>query len=309
MYRRITEILISIIFFLLIATYIATGWMVPSTIERPISAAILATAILLACSFLLYFLHRRILSGAGMAAAIFFLLLAGAAPKAFWFTPFHGTVLLMAMTLYFHICFHAVRPSLEYLSLQWIALGSASLITPSLLWLVPVLTLSSVGMAKDKWKFWFTLLLALLFPFAVFIGIRYMNGGGASIAAYLTDLWSGMKTLHLPSFNLPVITLFRIMMTIVFTTIAIFRIASRLSTYKTAHYHAFIHLIILAICISVLAVLFMSDPATPSGMLVTLPIAPLLGECFTNSRNKMSCRLMLVILALILIAERIAYFV
>ena len=192
---------------------------------------------------------------------------------------------------------------------MWLTLGIAVQILPSLLWLAPVLLLSSVGKAMDKGKYCFTALLGLLLPPFAWMAVRYLSSGIAPASDYFSRIWLEMTTLHLPSANLSVATLCRIGFTILMVIIAILRITPRLSRYKTAHYHAILRLMLLTICLSVYGFLFLNYPVQPAGLLLLLPAAPLLGVFVYDTLSRKGAQTWIAILVLLLAAERISLFV
>ena len=167
---------------------------------------------------------------------------------------------------------------------------------------------SSVGKAEDKVKFWVAAPLALIVPVAAWAGICYIRNGEAP-GALLSQLWSGMCTVERPSFPYSAATMCRLLLTVIAALLAIVHVARRLDSYKTAQARACMRLMILTLSLSVLTLLFYSHPAIPSGLLTILPVAPLLGEYFSHAVRGKGVGTLAIVLILLLIAERVSYFV
>ena len=309
MKRNISDLLVFTAIGLVLAAYFASGWLAAPAGGPWLTSGLPAMLTILLCSIPLYFIHQWLLPGASIVTALFYVFLAPANPVSFCLSPFHGVALLSAASLYCYLCFTALRPALKYAAGLWIFLGIAVQILPSLLWLAPILLLSSLGKAPEKGKYCFTALLGLLLPPVVWFALRYLGKEAVPVSDFLPDYWSEMTTLQLPSTNLPFATLFRLGFTVVMTITAILRILPQLSRYSTAQYHAVLRLLLLTLCLSVYAFLFLHYPAQPAGLLVMLPVAPLLSVFMLQTLSRKSAGYWLTILLLLLAVERISFFV
>jgi hypothetical protein len=307
MNRNIRGIFDLVAWVLIVAAYYASAWMAPAG-ACTVADGLRATLVILVCCVLLYFLHQHMLSGSGIPTALLYAVLAAAPPAALRYSPFHIAVLLMALCQYCYLHFNAVNPSQETGFIQWASFSSASIVLPPLGWLLPLLLLSSLPKAVGKGRFLATAFLGLVLPLAVWTGIRFCMKD-PDPTAFFPEMWAQMATLHLPHFCLPVVTVVRIAMTAAITLAAIIRILCRMSSFRTAEYHACVRLILMTLGLAVIAVLFLSDPATPSGLLLMLPVAPLLSRFVQDNPGRKMGRLLLIILALLLVAERISLFV
>ena len=309
MHRRNSDFLTTVCLILLLTLYYAAGWMVagaPSA--RPFLSGLLAALTLLACGLLLALVHHRTMTGPSVTTAFLYLALAAAHPGALHFSTFHAATLLTAVSLTCFLLFNAVRPSLEYAIGMWASLAVAGMFLPPLLWLAPVLALLSAGRPGDKGKFWFATLLALVLPACLWIGVRYLWGDPLTFSDLFKDIWTGMAAIRRPAFHFPAATICRILMTAAATLTAVIHVFLRLSTFKTTQYHACMQLVLLTLCISVLALLFL-PASVPAGMLVCLPVAPLLGEYVQHPGNLKAARLLMAVLGLLLLIERVSFFV
>lgn len=309
MQDKFSNILVVMAVLLVLAAYFATGWMVAPETGTLLTSGLPAMIVILLCCVPLYFIHQWMLPGISFVTVLFYAFLTAANPTAFCLSPFHGVALLSAVSLYCYLCFTALRPALKYVAGMWFTFGIAVQILPSLLWLAPVLLLSSIGKAMEKGKYCFTALLGLLLPPFVWMAIRYLSGGTAPAGDYLPHFWSEMTALHLPSTNLSAATLCRIGFTAVMAVTAILRTMPRLFRYKTAHYHALLRLMLMTLCLSTYGFLFLNYPALPAGLLVLLPVAPLLGVFIFDTLTRKGAQTWISILFLLLAAERISLFV
>lgn len=310
MNRRNSDFLTTVSLIVLLAVYYAAGWRVadaPSA--RPFLSGLLAALTLLFCSLLLALVHHRTMTGASGVTAFLYLVLAAAHPGALYFSSFHAATLLTAVSFSCCLFFNALTPSLKYAAGMWAALATAGIFLPPVLWLSPVLALLSAGKPMDKGKFWFTTLVALVLPVSIWIVVRYLWGDPLSLSDLFRDIRMGMTAIQRPSLHFPAATLCRILMTAAITLTAVIHVSSRLSTYKTAQDHACVQLIILTLCVSVLALLFLPAHAVPADMLVCLPVAPLLGEYAQHPGNRKVARMLMAVLGLLLVIERISFFV
>ena len=309
MNRSISDFTVYCSMALVLAAHFVTGWLAAPCTGTLLTSGLPAMLLILLCCVPLYFIHQWMLPGASMVSVLFYVFLAGANPASFCLSPLHGVALLMAVCLYCYLCFTALNPQLKYAAGTWFSFGVAALLLPSLLWLVPVLVLTSVGKAPDKGKYVFMVLLGLVLPAAIWLALRYLHDDPLSLSDFWAASWSGMCTLHLPVASLPAVTLVRVGFTVAMTITAIVRILPRLSRYKTAQYHAIVRLMLLTLCLSVHAFLFLDYPALPAGLLVMLPTAPLLSVFLLDTLSRWSTLPWFVTLLLLLAAERIALFV
>lgn len=309
MQDKFSNILVVMAVLLVLAAYFATGWMAAPETGTLLTSGLPAMIVILLCCVPLYFIHQWMLPGISFVTVLFYAFLTAANPTAFCLSPFHGVALLSAVSLYCYLCFTALRPALKYVAGMWFTFGIAVQILPSLLWLAPVLLLSSIGKAMEKGKYCFTALLGLLLPPFVWMAIRYLSGGTAPAGDYLPHFWSEMTALHLPSTNLSAATLCRIGFTAVMAVTAILRTMPRLFRYKTAQYHAILRLMLMTLCLSAYGFLFLNYPALPAGLLALLPVAPLLGVFIFDTLTRKGAQTWIAILFLLLAAERISLFV
>ena len=306
---KFSDILVFLAILLVLAAYFATGWMAAPEKSRLLTSGLPAMIVILLCCVPLYFIHQWMLPGISFVTGLFYAFLAAANPTAFCLSPFHGVALLLAVSLYCYLCFTALRPALKYVAGMWFTFGIAVQVLPSLLWLTPVLLLSSIGKAMEKGKYCFTALLGLLLPPFAWMAVHYLSSGITPAGDYLPRIWSEMTALQLPSTNLSAATLCRIGFTVVMVITAILRIMPRLSRYKTAQYHAILRLMLMTLCLSAYGFLFLNYPALPAGLLVLLPAAPLLGVFVYDTLSSKGAQTWIAILVLLLVAERISLFV
>ena len=309
MKRNISDLLVFTAIGLVLAAYFASGWLAAPADGPWLTSGLPAMIVILLCSIPLYFIHQWMLPGASVVTALFYVFLAPANPVSFCLSPFHGVALLSAASLYCYLCYTTIQPALKYAAGSWISFGFAVQFLPSLLWMTPVLLLSSIGKAPEKGKYCFTALLGLLLPPVIEMVIHYLISGTIPFSEFFPRFWSEMSTLQLPSANLPFATLFRLGFTVVLTVTAILRILPQLSHISTAQYHAVLRLLLLTLCLSVYAFLFLHYPARPAGLLVMLPVAPLLSVFMLQTLSRKGTGYWLTILLLLLAVERISFFV
>ena len=291
--------------FLLLAAYLASALPALPAGTRP-SSVLLAAAVLLSCSGILYFINERTGTGVSLFAPAIYLVLATARPGALCFTAFHAAVLLTAVSMHFYLLFNTVRPATDCLAAGCLALGAAALIEPPLLWLAPVLTLTSTGRAEEKMKFWVTALLTLTLPFFAWYGIEYLRGRFEPLPEVLSRIGTQMCTLRQPAFRYTDATLCRILLVALMTLLAIISTIRRSGTYKIAQFRASVCLTVLTLSFSLLTLLFYLSSAVPGGMLTALPAAPLLSGWISRPGQKKGTRTLLLTTLLVLLIERIA---
>lgn len=309
MNRRISDFLVYVCMALVLALHFLTGWLAAPDAGKLLTSGLPAMLAILVCAVPLYFIHQWMLSGSSMVTVLFYVFLAAANPVSFTLSRFHGIAILLVCCLYCYLCFSVLRPSLDYAAGFWLSFGIASLLLPSLLWLAPILLLSTIRKAADKGRYIFLMLTGLLLPAAVWMALRFLRGNPLSPGDLLSACWSGLVTLHLPSTRLTAATLVRIGFTVLMTATAFWRILPRLSRFKTAQYDATLRLMLLTLCFSAHAVLFLDYPVLPAGLLVMLPTAPLLSVFLLDTLSRRGTLPWFVTLLLLLAAERISFFV
>lgn len=309
MNRRISDFLVYVCMALVLALHFLTGWLAAPDAGKLLTSGLPAMLAILVCAVPLYFIHQWMLSGSSMVTVLFYVFLAAANPVSFTLSRFHGIAILLVCCLYCYLCFSTLRPSLDYAAGLWLSFGIATLLLPSLLWLTPVLLLSSIRKAAEKGKYIILMLTGLLLPAAVWMALRFLHGNPLSPGDLLSAYWSGLVTLHLPSTRLTAATLVRIGFTVLMTATAFWRILPRLSRFKTAQYDATLRLMLLTLCFSAHAVLFLDYPVLPAGLLVMLPAAPLLSVFLLDTLSRRGTLPWFVTLLLLLAAERISFFV
>lgn len=309
MNRRNTEFLSLALLILLLVAYYVSGWKAAPCSDSILSA-LAAVIIILLIGRILGVINRKMLTGSSLLPPLFYAFLAAANPGAFCFSMLHVVAVLLAVSIYSYLCFNALSPSLSSLSSMWLTLGCAGLLMPPLMWLAPVYAFTSVGKAEEKLKFWFIALFGLAIPTAVWLGVFYLMGDTTPVGSFFADhYWKGMTAVQALAFYHSTPTLCRITIVAVVTLVAMVRILSQLTTYKTSQFHACLRLILLTLCLGVLVLLFLGDAATPAGMLLSIPLAPLLGIYFETARNRIAASSLLIVLALLMIAERVSHFV
>jgi len=307
MNRRNLDFLTLTAIFLVLAAWLATGWLASpcSGDALPLLAALIVFAVV--CR-VLSAVNRQMLTGSSLLPPLLYAFLATAHPGSLSISTFHAAVLLLAVSIYYYLSYNACRASMGNLSGMYLALGGASILCPPLLWLAPVFAFTSVTKAEEKVKFWTASVLALIAPLAAFEAILYFIGAEGPFYGSLTAIWHNMLAVRHPSFARPVISLVRIAAIAALTVVTIVKVYAHLNTYKTAQFHACVRMILLTLCLGVLTLLFWGDTATPAGLMFLLPVAPLLGLYVENDRNRTTVRTELAILAFILITERISCF-
>ncbi|MBR1539493.1 MAG: hypothetical protein IJ636_08325 [Bacteroidales bacterium] len=308
MNRTISDLLAVGGVFLLLLAFCASGWLALPHEAGGFSAILPAAGIILANCVLLFLVNERMLSGSSLLAGAIYLLLAAARPEALAYTPLHAASLLLAFSLTAYLFFNAEGASLKHLVAAWAGLGAAALLAPPLAWLIPVYAVSSVGKAEEKFKFWVAALLSLLLPLAVWCGISYLRGSESPLEI-LRGLWDGMCAVQRPVFHYPAASLCRLLLTAVAVVLAVIHVAARLDRYKTAQSRACLRLILMTCVLCLVTVLFFNRPGIPSGLVTALPVAPLLAEYFSHHVRGKGTGTLAVILILLLLAERVSYFV
>ena len=308
MKRTISDFLIFLGILSLLALYWASGWLAAPAGHGFISGMWAALA-LAGGALLVYFTSDRALNQLNPVAPVAYLILASAHPAALFATPLHAAAVLLAASLYCLLSYCSFHPSLANLSGMGISLGAASLFFPPLLWLAPVYGLLAVGRAADKAKFAVTAILSLILPIAAYAGIRLLLGNGLS-ADEIPDFWQRMTALTRPSLAMPASTLCRILLTVAATAMAFIQLFRRMDRYRTAPYRAALRLLFLTLAIGLLVLLFLSDGSQPAGLVMALPVSMLLGDCFGQPEHRVKgLTTLIIILLVILVAERIACFV
>ncbi len=118
-----------------------------------------------------------------------------------------------------------------------------------------------------------------------------------------------MTAIYLPKSNIHAATVLRIILTGVAAVFAIGHILRHLTTYKTSQFKAAVRIVILTLAITLVALLFMPEGGKTAGILAAMPLSLLLNEYFRQPRHSPEVKTMAIVLILILITERISYFV
>ena len=308
MKRTFSEFATFLAVLLLPALYWMSGWQVATSPERPFPDGVLAVLALVAGALILYLTSDRALNEMSPVAPLAYLVLATVQPASLYVSPLHGAAVLLAASLYFHLNYCAAHPTLGNLAGAGLTLGGASLFFPPLLWLAPVYASTAFGRSEDKLKFGVTALLCLLLPLGAYVGVESILGNGP--ADILPGYWAQMIQVTTPTIHYSVATLCRILLTLVVALVAIVQLLGRLNRYRTAQYRAVIRLVLLSLAIGLLALLFLSDGRLPAALITALPVSLLLNDCLCETEHrKRGMITLLIILLLVLIAERITYFV
>lgn len=288
----------------LLVAWFLSGWKVCPSPALTAAAAIVATMVAVALA------GGRILPGSTINTAAAYLLLATANVNAWAFSSFHAASLLIALSLCFYLIFNTGNSSLPILALSSAALGTACMLEPAMLWLAPVMAVTTVARADDKARFWATFLFSLILPFLIWIGARVIADGWDSfepLRRWLAAFWLGMTDLRNPSFRMSFPTVCRLVLAVLITSAAMLKTGRKLNSLKIVHFDGYVRLILLTFVFALLTLLFFSDGSRPASLFVMLPAAPLLDVWLGDSRDGKVPVLTLVLL-LVLIVERVALF-
>ena len=288
--------------------FCAAGWLTIPAADRAVVSGLLAGLVLVANGLLLFLTGDRVMNETSPLAPVIYIVLAAANPAALSLTPLHAASFLLALSMLFHLLYCAIRPSLGYLAIAWATLGCAALCFPPLAWLAPVYAITTAPSAEEKGKYTVALILSFILPAGIWIGIQYLRGTGLPVNV-LRGLWTDMTVIHRPTLHFSAATLCRILLTVLATVLAVIHILRRLTRYRTAQYHAFLRLLVLTLALVVLNLVFLSDSRQPFGLLTLLPVTLLLNEYFRDRNAEKGAGLLAVILALVLVVERITCFV
>ena len=308
MKRTNSDLLVFAAILLPAVLFCAAGWLAIPAPDRSALSGWLAGLILVADGLLLFLTSDRVTNETSQLVPVIYIVLAAANPAALSLTPLHAASLLLAVSMLFYLLFSAVRPSLGYLAIAWATLGCAALFYPPLAWLAPVYAATTAPSAEEKGKSAVTLILSFILPAGIWIGIQYLRGAGLP-GDVLRELWAGMTTVQRPALHFSAATLCRILLTVLATVLAAIHILRRLTRYRTAQYRAFLRLLVLTLALAVLNLVFLADSRQPLGLLSLLPAALLLNEYFRDRDTEKGAGLLAVILAIILIFDRISCFV
>ena len=305
--RRINYGNLSFLLTMLLAAawYISGLWAdgASHTIWAVVSAALLP----LASATIIYLTDERITSGASGLAPILWFVLATASPAALSFTPLHAATLLLAGALALLLVYTCISQGIGILSLSFVLLASASLMIPPMVWLAPVFIAASAGKSTDKAKYFTTALISLAAPLFVLCCIRYLLKDAEAVGLTLSEFGTGAITLHPLSIGATAPTIARMAVAAVITLLAIVHVAGRLGSYTTVQFHSYLRILVLMPFFLVFAVLFLGGQ--PYEMVTAMPAALLIDEYAGQSGKKRLTALLLTILALLLAAERIFYYI
>lgn len=310
MNRTISEFMVLVGVFLLLATWYASGYPAATPgLPHTFLSGLLAAAIILANAVILQLTEDRVLAQLGLFTPAAYIVLASANPAALWFSPFHGASLLLALSMAFYLAFCANRPSMGNLAGAWATLGGAALLFPPFLWLAPIYAVSAVGKAEEKLKFWVASVLALCLPIGIYLGIMALRPNSLAPDAFFAGLWRGMTDVSHGPIHFSAATLCRILLTALAALLALLWSIGRLDRYKISRSAAVLRIIYLTLSLSLLTLIFLPDSRYPAGLATALPVSLLLNEYFGVPDRKKGSRMLAVILVLILVAERIACYV
>ena len=307
MRRTIGEFATFLVVVLLLALYWAFGWKAAPCPEHPFLAGLQAILSIVVSAWVLHIISDRIMGGTGLVAPFAYLVLATADPVSLYAFPLHAAATLISFSIYFYLNYCTHHPTIGQMAGAAVALGGAGLFFPPALWLFPVFLATSIGMADNKIKTVIAAMLGLVFPLAVTLGILSLTSDTDPVF-YLHSLWLDMTDIVRPVLPNRATTLCRIFLTAVAAILAIIRMVARLNTYRTAHFRGAIRLLYLTLSIGILGILFLSDDC-PAGLITMLPVALLLDDLLGHPDHRKGTLTLLITLILVLVAERISYFV
>ena len=293
---------------LLLMLYEWAGWRIGTPPERALPAGILAAVLLAAAALVLHLAADRALNELNIVVPFSYLILSTAHPAALYYTPLHAAALLLALSLYFFLDYCASHPTIGNEIATGLTLGASALFFPPLLWLAPVYGFLSVGRTEDKLKFCVAGLLSTALPLAAGLAVQSLLETGDT-GAFLPGLWQGMTAVTHPAVPSSATSLCRILLTVILTITAIVRVLQRTHVYRTFQIRSMTRLILLTVFISALALLFLSDGKQPAGLITSLPVALLVNDLFIHPDHRKGTLTLVIILILVLVAERISYFV
>lgn len=270
--------------------------------------AIGAAAVIVANGFGLLMTSNRVSVKATVSVPFIYIALVAANPWALHWSAFHPASLLMLGSIFCYLSFCAVRPSMEYLAGGTFLLGAAGLFVPPVLWIFPIFLLMGVGKATAKVKYLVISVIGLVLPLLILAGITYLRQGADAVLGLLPSLWERMTDVHLGIRHFSAATLARILLTLVATLMAVVHIVGQLNTYKTVQFLALVRLIMMAVALSVMALLFPEDAHTPCGLIICLPVTLLQNEYMAARGNERTKTALAIIAFLLLVAERVSLF-
>lgn len=310
MNRANSDFMVIITIVVLLALYCVTGWMAASPVPgRPFISGLLATLAVAFSALVLYFANDRAMNEMSFPIPVIFVLLATANPCTLYAAPIHAAAALLAASIFFLLGFSSVSPSPGPFSLTFISISAAGLFHPPLFWLIPVYAILAIVLFENKFKGWVTIIISVLLPPLVLAGIRYLGSGSNPAEELLSGIWARMTAIYLPKSNIHAATVLRIILTGVAAVFAIGHILRHLTTYKTSQFKAAVRIVILTLAITLVALLFMPEGGKTAGILAAMPLSLLLNEYFRQPRHSPEVKTMAIVLILILITERISYFV
>ena len=293
---------------LLLVLYEWSGWRIGAASQPTFSNGLLAALQLVASALVLHLTADRALNELSPVVPFTYPVLATAHPAALYYTPLHAAALLLAISLYFLLDYCSSRPTIGNLIGMGLSLGASALFFPPLLWLAPCYGILSVGRSEDKGKFCVASLLSTAFPLAVGMAVHSFLKAGDPYT-FLPGLWQQMTEILHPNLPSSAVSLCRIFLTLLLTVVAIVRLLHRTHVYRTFQIRAMYRLILLTPLIALLALLFLSDGKQPAGLLTSLPVALLANDLLGHPDHRKGTLVLLIILLLVLIAERVSYFV
>ena len=267
-----------------------------------------AAAVILLNSALLSFTNTRISAHSNIYVSFVYIALVAVNPYALRWTLAHPASLFLLISIILYLAYCAEKPSMEYLSGAFFMLGTSGLLLPQLLWLFPILLLSSIGKSEDKLKYIVTAIISLLLPMLIFGGICYIRHGIDDTLAAFSGMWEKMSGISMQDFRLSAASLCRILLAVIATVTAFVYIVRHLTVYKTVQFLAYIRILVLTLAICLIALLFNEDGLVPYELIISIPITLLLGEYFINSGDRRGKNILIAILILMFIAERISLF-
>lgn len=254
-----------------------------------------ACALLLAISLTLLALNGNYGKCHSTLIPAIYLMLATANPNALCFSKLHAATLLMTISIFLtrkYIVDGQKNPDAFAASFF---LGSASCLFPPAAWIFLINITLRLSRSEDSKRMAISSIFGLLMPLAIACGVIYIKDGAPQIVEFCSSLAQGMIDIGPKAIFYSPATIIRMVVILILTIIAAARVPKSIT-------------LLYAVAIVVIAGLFFHSSSEPFCLLTCMPAALILNE-YVADESRRNTGIVILIAILILVAERVSYFI
>lgn len=272
-------------------------------------SAILAFIFLALTSFVMVSIARRFSSGYTHLIPIIYPIMVISNPYSLYFNPVHIEALLLSISFLYYFAFIAIEQNASHLFVSNFMLVIASCFFPPLIWMAPLMCITGINLADDKFKYLVSYILSTVMPMLLLLALSYLILDNSIILETFPTIFPRMTDVSVFSFNFALVTLTKIFTISLISFIAIVDIVKNSQRYKISKHHVYLRLVLFTIALFLLCLIFASNCAAPGIALVGIPVSLMINELFNVEHSHSNINILIAITALLIITERFTYFV